>query len=875
MAIAIYVFTTVVFLGISALAAFLAYRRGFFKSAVKLGITVLCLVLAAVISMVLSSVVTDLTTGLLDSVLERSGDLKNTVYDLFEASPTLEALITALPAVVVCPLLFVLIFFILKLILDVIFKIVSACVIKKRELVVFNGSKYVPIAFGVLITFICFFVMTLPLNGVITIATDIYEASADYIIEDGPTKDFVDGVVDGLDKNPVKTVTYALGQEALLNELTSFEHDGVSYSLGEELTNLTKTATTVIQLAESDINCWGENEAAIFEELAVNVCSSELFTSVSAELLKGASDKWSEGEPFAGIDLPESEMLEPLMDTVLNSFGSATPQTVKEDIETLGKTASIFVRNGATSLLTSGSDTQQILETVSTPGMLSEVFGVLYENERLAPIVPELTEFGMKTAADALGVPDKKEQKENLYIEIATKLNKASSIVDDDQRANAYIKAVKDVFKKNGINADVEAQQVLAADLSAAFNGRNDVSADDVKNYFDGLDMISADEGESSRDSLVSKYGQEKVDNVFGSDSEAAEKEISERNAALDLLDNCSDADKSTVLSIAPSKDLATDKPTVESLVDGINFENASKEDVMELGDLLSSLVGSVGNVMDGMNSLDSNASATDKLKNLDAKELGSAFDAVNGNLIIGNSAMDLLDQGIKSTTGMDIGIRDIVDNSEEGVDNSSYEDVLGNLQHTVDVMDTIKDTSISHEEKVEKVDEFMDNLDTASATSISKLINEDIAISMGVPENKAATSTTFIKNVFVELGKTEDKDGKEAEAVKYLFDVAMSAKDGGSELFGEGGRIENADTFVNKVLDSRVALNTIKSSSTDENGAFIEDPLGVSGKMSENDREDLVTALDKIAVDPATTADQLEALDDIANMFGVEWAVK
>ena len=79
----------------------------------------------------------------------------------------------------------------------------------------------------------------------------------------------------------------------------------------------------------------------------------------------------------------------------------------------------------------------------------------------------------------------------------------------------------------------------------------------------------------------------------------------------------------------------------------------------------------------------------------------------------------------------------------------------------------------------------------------------------------------------------------------------------------------------MNKVLDSRVALNTIKSSSTDENGAFIEDPLGVSGKMSENDREDLVIALDKIAVDPATTADQLEALDDIANMFGVEWAVK
>ena len=97
MTTAIYIFTTLLFFIIAGISVLLAYKRGFFKSVIKLGITVVSLAISVLITLLSSAAFSSLAETIVkDGFLDRitSNDV---LGDIIEASPTMTKFIFAIP----------------------------------------------------------------------------------------------------------------------------------------------------------------------------------------------------------------------------------------------------------------------------------------------------------------------------------------------------------------------------------------------------------------------------------------------------------------------------------------------------------------------------------------------------------------------------------------------------------------------------------------------------------------------------------------------------------------------------------------------------------------------------------------------------------
>ncbi len=877
MKIAIWITIAVVMFGIFALSAFMAYKRGFFKSLIKLVTTLASLGLAFVLSVLIGSALSGLFERIVFSAF---GSLLNqpTMRELLEASPAIKALIFALPTAIMLPFVFFILFFVLKFIFDVVFFIISSCTFKKRQIIDFEGQRFVSCALGLVIAFVCMVAFTLPFNGVISMASDIYVAVADTVMPKGSENAALIGeVVDGLDSNPLKVATSTVGGNALYNGLTTFEYEGRSYSAGKEVQNFTSVAGSVLKLGTTSTKNWSEREAQALSDISHALSDSDFVPIILSEALSFGCEKLSEGEKFAGISIKESSDYYGIVMYIVEQFKNSTEKTVKEDINTLGDSVALLVRKGAFSALmnTSGSK-NSLLDSVANDDVMGELFEILCDNERFVGIIPYITDLVIEKLAVGLKIPTDRAFKNDFYADVFKEIDVIIKNNDIKDKNLAMADLLEKKYGEYGIKVSRKMAEVTGALLFEKLTSQNtNPTKADVAQFFDVLYSMSQIEGAISREALEQKYGEKWVADNFSNGKQDIEGNIQTYINILNAVKavNVDEAEK--VLSLSYETPVLSSRSTIEGIMSKLNYDNATPADYVQLGRDISAIARDVAGLADAMTSL-KGQSTTEKLKNFDVGTVGNLFDKLSGNAIIGDAASDIMGDYITKAAGLDVDFKDIIDNSDTpGVGNSNYSDVLSSVQDTVKLFDDIKDDSLSHTEKVDKVYGFIDDLDSASATSVSKLITPDIVKDLGVPEENAEVGSGMLSTMLSELGKTEDTSGKEAEAVKYLLDVAaISQSPSQNGVFGENGKIESSQEFVDKVLASDVATKSIISSTTSDAGTMIENPLGIASGMNENDMAELDKALTTAAERPGTSAEDIVTLKYIANMFGSDWTL-
>lgn len=871
MAIFFYILFTLLALGIMALAAFLAYRRGFFKSVVKCGIAVLSLALAILITKLFSSALQTSFAALTDTVLNIIGT-QGSFEELISSSRSFEILLSALPVAIVAPLVFVAVFFILKFIFDIVFYIIGKTVIKDRVVIDFKYSKYVSCALGCVIAFLCIYTALVPINGFVSIGANIYEVVK--TVSDDGTPKALDGFVDGLNKNPVKVVTYATGGRAIFNTLTTFEIEGETYSIGRELTGLSVVASRAVSLSRTDAANWGKDQAKALREIPDALKDTKILTTIVSDILRVASSAWSEGEKFIGINAPANNNV--IINDMIEVFSTSDADNITDDLTTICDVMAVFCDHRAMHALLGGSkvSSEEILLLIGSDRLLADTFLVLAENDRMSVMINSFTEFGLTTVASALSVPTDEALQMRIYSELASKLKKVYTY-EGEKLENEAVKAFKAVFNRNGLAFSEAEIKTIALAFISDTSADTDITSDHVRNYFEGVAAVHAS-GQSNAEEILNRInaeiGSEAAAALFGTDSDIRLASVTNRKELLDAIKSKEALD--ILLSLAPSNTVISKDITMETVEERVDVSGADRAEIEELGNSLGNSAKDFAAVAISMSSMGSNISGNELMRRIDIDAMCRAFETIGDNKYIGEVSTDILDAFLKAKAGFTMSIRDIIDNSDDSnVGDATISTVLRGLHDTLILMDTMDSSGKNHDEKVREVEDFIKNIDSAHAKSISKAMNAEMVESFGVPEERSDAVSDMLTVMFEELGKQNDESGREeAEAVKYLFDVAMSAKGAQGELFGEKGKIEDIDRFVETIKNSEVAANTVSSTTTDDYGEEVKNPLGIAEKLTSEDEEKLLDAIEASANKEGTTDAQRKTLHDLANMFGAEW---
>lgn len=456
---------SIVIFAFVALGVFLAVRRGLLRSALRLTTLIVTIVLAMVGAMFLKDTLGTLVEGFLNSFL--SGDTLNSIT---ESSPTLADLIAGLPGALAGPFVFLFLFIILNVIFVIAYNLLKHIPIFKITV----GNKLVDRILGGVVGAICSLLLVscfmIPFAGYVNVADNVLTNVEHTDLSEESAKEITDihqNFVTPLADNAALSVSDALLGAVVFENLFSCEIKGESVNLVDEIAYLTKTYTTLSPLmdVDFDIAAFEKDQGDALRKFASDFDNSAIIPHVLAEILPSAANKWNNGEEFVGVSNPTESVpdnMQSLMSHTVIIMETTTEETLKNDLVTLCELIATMAENGTLATLTSASS-NDILMTLSDPGVFSGLVDILNANEHTKILVGDLTTIGMDAIIDSIELP---EIDESLRAEITDDLNAAIESIEHIEGYEAQVDAlsgnIADVLAEHGTTATDEELKLYA-----------------------------------------------------------------------------------------------------------------------------------------------------------------------------------------------------------------------------------------------------------------------------------------------------------------------------------------------------------------------------------------------------------------------------
>jgi hypothetical protein len=288
---------------------------------------------------------------------------------------------------------------------------------------------------------------------------------------------------------------------------------------------------------------------------------------------------------------------------------------------------------------------------------------------------------------------------------------------------------------------------------------------------------------------------------------------------------------------------------TLDEILEDVRKYNDCEDpdgEARKLSDMFSNAVDMF--VGDGMNDLTHNQII---------ERIGVLLDKMVDSELFGSSSVQRLLRAIlqseKIRDELHLSLRDVnlfADKVNDAVNNSSYAHVTGTVSDTIDMMVSITDNSLTDDEKKDKTQKLLSNMNQDSAEMLSAMVSPSLMMSYGTPESRAEKASDSISLLFDNMASfstgaganaTEDEYAKEADAVNKVLKLAMEGtssdeKDNNKSLFnnenGEGKIDVTVEEFVDLMAGSQVVSQTLTDTVYEQNGG--ESPYGITTGDSE-----------------------------------------
>ena len=367
-------------------------------------------------------------------------------------------------ALIVSPLLFIVIFQILKALSMLLYALLSgltgAISYGKGPVSTILGAA-VGLVQGALIAV----VMIFPISGLCDVAMEAREPLIGQTAEPNQyIAQAYDTVFDDLADNPLFNVVDNLGGKALYKDMVTFKIADEKMYVGDRCVGAVKVVSDIIPLATGGFDWKNPTEAqrTSIDTTLADIGDDELIAGLTADIMRGVSKSVQSGK----IPFPVGGgALDALVDDVMTMFSTSNEDTIEDDLDAVVDVYFIMCDNKLMDSFASGAhmDMKALLTTKNAEGktVATLITDRLNAYDRTVPIVTSFTRISLSVMHGSEQFDEKSEQ---LYESVRGGVTDAIS------------------HNKSDFATEEEYKAAVEEDLDKALTENNINLSDDVKN---------------------------------------------------------------------------------------------------------------------------------------------------------------------------------------------------------------------------------------------------------------------------------------------------------------------------------------------------------------------------------------------------------
>lgn len=290
------------------------------------------------------------------------GNMAAEVAELFHASPTMLHYLTDIATALAAPLMFLILFIVLRLFSLLVYGVVCIFLPKREHETVVdkNGnqhrgrrkplnplSRLLGMALSCCGALVIVFCLAMPLTGYLDYVATVYPAAKETgVVPEGVVPASIDGQIEEIHECRAMTVMGRVGGKTAFAKLTVMQ-DGNSHATDETMV-LLNLVPAVMGVQEIDFDAAFEAEkpldlSPIDEGILPVIEDSSQLRQILAEIMKEAGTKWSVSEEFLGINIKEQlpEAYKNSLDSALVRLSATDADKVIGDLHDLTDTVEL------------------------------------------------------------------------------------------------------------------------------------------------------------------------------------------------------------------------------------------------------------------------------------------------------------------------------------------------------------------------------------------------------------------------------------------------------------------------------------------------------------------------------------------------------
>ena len=448
------------------LNVFISFSRGTRKSLLRLLTVVVAVVAAYFLARTIAANVGEEIALWMKTTL--GGDPN--FAPMFEGETGADKAVGVLVQMLVAPLLFLLLYWVLKAVLLLLYFVLAAATRPENKEGAVGHLIALPI--GLVLALIGIFAFISPVMGYCDlVSSTVAELDKGESIEavDELSTYNTDLVLPTLEAPVVSSLYSTLG-EKLFDGLTQAEWGEEELHLKGELTTLGKIAGNVQQLGATPTDQYGDAECAAVSALAENIGASHMLSVLCSGVLNTASNHWLAGESFLGVLPPDiGANGNMLLNAFLQVFATSSRENLGEDLDFFADVFTLAIRHDVLARIGS-ADENALAELITDSGFLSDVQALLATHPRMKPVGTALVDIGMRSALHAMGLPeDLEESHSEMLTEITEVLKEIPANEDGSINEEALAEDLTTVFESHEIEVSESVVTLVAHGVADHF----------------------------------------------------------------------------------------------------------------------------------------------------------------------------------------------------------------------------------------------------------------------------------------------------------------------------------------------------------------------------------------------------------------------
>lgn len=750
-----------------------------------------------------------------------------------------------------------------------------------------SDKKFDPLGamLGAVCSVLILVVLLVPFVGVTGFANSIVQV---VVTPNDPVTEMVCDISDAAANNAGAKTVNVLGGKAVWSALTTYPVNGEWTSAPRETRFLADTANAIMDMKNPEVSRAEAAEA--LRDVSKSFDKSVMIPSLLSDVLSAASEDWSAGREFCSIKPPKlGDTIDPVVKDFYGIMKDSSVDTIRGDVKTIVNTVALVVEQDAMGAM-KGNDAMMGL--FKNEPLVSGIMLEFLENDRMSSLVGSMTNLGLSIFGDQLGI-DK--NTDGAYDAFIADMSEAYASVDPSQgmvAVETLASKVAKAYDDQGISISNGVATCIAIDMLDTLNTGDEIA---IKTFFKsnansslaaegGADvmLLSASETPISCPALlmVSSIDAQVSENVTRDELKAIiayQIDTTNIEFTAEEIEMLSDDLAGKMLSdikagklsykdgaISSEEDIKenTVKITAEDLKVTMTDIDDNEKEAKAIAKVFSSTLGAADQLsVKGAKTSDTIASFGPVLDNFASSKI--IGEETTANVLVSILQSKKVRDNIGFTLVQATSMANKINNGTMG--DETYTVLLKSLGTTVDIIST---SANKNGNTAEAVEELMKDITPTSADVLKELSTPDTVKNYGVPDRSAGAVSDMMSDMFGNMSSakedgrlTESEYAKESLAVSNMMSIAMSAgKSDAGPTFGENSATNiSATEFVDRSADSVIISETfVNTVYGDEEGAKI-DPLASNRNLSEEEKNELVGAID------AKWQAQLESSDDAA----------